>query len=424
MLDLVDQTGQPGPAFWQHGRYLPGEEDLPVVGVSWYEAQACARWMGKRLPTDAEWVKAACWPVATDGTAMIQRRFPWGDGLDRSRANLWGSGPNRVVAVTEFPSGASVGGIYQMVGNVWEWNANDFRLGPNQTYGARAAEEHPRRGLRHLLRQPGHLPVRKRRISLEPAAQYRLPLRHRHVRPRAGPAADAHDGQAGANRPMPSGCRTDQMRGRPRMTRGALQPMKSTTWPSRHCPSRAMYARPRIPATPSIAAAAARRWPWPIRPWGKRQRPKMVAVLGPSGSGKTVYLGTLMDMLSRRPQRLQIVARGPFSIGLQQTTVSAFARCEFPAKTGTEPECWNWMHCEIHPLRPRRGIFAVRARNAVLRRLVRAPREGPAPPPRTTSRMELVMPDMAGEAISKKSNTRRHFFVVRSLLRNSAAAMC
>ena len=138
VLDLMDRTGQPGPAFWQNGCYLPGEEDLPVVGVSWYEAQACARWMGKRLPTDAEWVKAACWPVATDGESMIQRRYPWGEGLDRSRANLWGSGPNRIVAVTEFPSGASVGGIYQLVGNVWEWNANDFHLLPNQSYAVAA----------------------------------------------------------------------------------------------------------------------------------------------------------------------------------------------------------------------------------------------------------------------------------------------
>ncbi len=138
VLDLVDQTGQPGPAFWQNGRYLPGTEDLPVVGVSWYEAQACARWMGKRLPTDAEWVKAACWPLATGVAAMVQRRFPWGDGLDRSRANLWGSGPNRIVAVTEFPASASVGGIYQMVGNVWEWSANDFHLSPHQTHGGDA----------------------------------------------------------------------------------------------------------------------------------------------------------------------------------------------------------------------------------------------------------------------------------------------
>jgi iron(II)-dependent oxidoreductase len=76
--------------------------------------------------------------VATDGTAMIQRRFPWGDSLDRRRANLWGSGPNHIVAVDEFPTGASVGGIYQMVGNVWEWNASDFRLAPQQSYGGGA----------------------------------------------------------------------------------------------------------------------------------------------------------------------------------------------------------------------------------------------------------------------------------------------
>ena len=133
--DLVDRTGQAGPAFWQNGRYLPGEDDLPVVGVSWYEAQAAARWMGKRLPSDAEWLRAACSPVATDGAAMIQRRFPWGDCLDRGRANLWGSGPNRVVAVTEFAAGASAGGIYQMVGNVWQWSANDFRLSANQAIG-------------------------------------------------------------------------------------------------------------------------------------------------------------------------------------------------------------------------------------------------------------------------------------------------
>jgi iron(II)-dependent oxidoreductase len=138
VLDLVDQTGQPGPAFWRHGIYLPGEEDLPVVGVSWYEAHACAHWLGKRLPTDAEWVKAACWPVATDSAGMSQRRFPWGDGLDRNRANLWGSGPNHVVAVTEFPAGASVGGIYQMVGNVWQWNANDFRASATQASGGTA----------------------------------------------------------------------------------------------------------------------------------------------------------------------------------------------------------------------------------------------------------------------------------------------
>ena len=127
-LEMVDQTGLPGPRFWVNGCYAPGEEDLPVVGVSWYEAQACTRWMGKRLPGDAEWVKAACWPVPTDSEALVERRYPWGDTMDRGRANVWGSGPNRAVAVDEFAGGASVGGVYQMIGNVWEWTSSDFHL--------------------------------------------------------------------------------------------------------------------------------------------------------------------------------------------------------------------------------------------------------------------------------------------------------
>lgn len=131
VLDMVDQTGMPGPRFWNRGVYLPGEEELPVVGISWYEASACARWLGKRLPTDAEWVKAACWPVATESSALAHRRYPWGDTMDRSRANLWGSGPNRVVSVHDFAEGASVGGVYQLVGNVWQWTSGSFQGSPN-----------------------------------------------------------------------------------------------------------------------------------------------------------------------------------------------------------------------------------------------------------------------------------------------------
>jgi hypothetical protein len=59
VLEMVDQTGVPGPRFWKNGSCRPGEEDLPVVGICWYEAAACAAWMGKRLPTDAEWLAAA-----------------------------------------------------------------------------------------------------------------------------------------------------------------------------------------------------------------------------------------------------------------------------------------------------------------------------------------------------------------------------
>ena len=126
VLDMVDRTGSPGPRFWQSGCYLPGEEELPVVGISWYEAAACARWLCKRLPTDAEWVKAASWPISIDAKTLVHRRYPWGDAMDRARANLWSSGPNRIVAVQGFAGGANVGGIHQLIGNVWEWTDGQF----------------------------------------------------------------------------------------------------------------------------------------------------------------------------------------------------------------------------------------------------------------------------------------------------------
>jgi iron(II)-dependent oxidoreductase len=127
VFDFVDRTGSPGPRFWRDGCYPAGKEDHPVVGVSWFEADAYARWAGRRLPSDAEWVKAACWPVALSPGVPLQRRYPWGDSMDRSRANLWGSGPGDTVPVTEFAQGASVGGVCQLIGNVWEWTAENFR---------------------------------------------------------------------------------------------------------------------------------------------------------------------------------------------------------------------------------------------------------------------------------------------------------
>jgi iron(II)-dependent oxidoreductase len=128
VLDFVDQSGHPGPRYWHNGRYPRGEAKHPVVGVSWYEAAAYSRWAGKRLVTDAEWIKAGSWPVALEGHPLLQRRYPWGEAMDRARANLWGSGPGRTVSVEEFPGGVSVGGVQQLIGNVWEWTADAFGL--------------------------------------------------------------------------------------------------------------------------------------------------------------------------------------------------------------------------------------------------------------------------------------------------------
>jgi iron(II)-dependent oxidoreductase len=123
LLDFVDQTGLPGPRYWSDGQFPSGEGQLPVVGVSWFEAWAYARWVGKRLPTDAEWTKAGAWPVESTPGRIAQRRYPWGESFDVRRASLFGSGHHGPVAVDEYPGGVSVGGIHQLIGNVWEWTS-------------------------------------------------------------------------------------------------------------------------------------------------------------------------------------------------------------------------------------------------------------------------------------------------------------
>ncbi|HEX5105732.1 MAG TPA: SUMF1/EgtB/PvdO family nonheme iron enzyme [Pirellulaceae bacterium] len=126
VLGFVDRTGHPGPRYWENGCYPRGTEDHPVVGVSWYEASAYSRWTGKRLPTDPEWVKAGGWPVMSECGRPVQRKFPWGDAMDRRRANMWGSGWDGTVAVHALPEGVSVGGVQQLIGNVWEWTSSTF----------------------------------------------------------------------------------------------------------------------------------------------------------------------------------------------------------------------------------------------------------------------------------------------------------
>jgi iron(II)-dependent oxidoreductase len=129
VLDLVDSTSMPGPRYWRNGSFRPEEKDHPVVGVSWYEAGAYARWVGKRLPTDAEWVKAGSWPVPLSSTTRLQRRYPWGETMDRKRANLWNPRRTRTVPVNQYAEGVSVGGVYQLIGNVWEWTSGNVRPG-------------------------------------------------------------------------------------------------------------------------------------------------------------------------------------------------------------------------------------------------------------------------------------------------------
>jgi iron(II)-dependent oxidoreductase len=103
------------------------EGQHPVVGVSWYEAEAYARFVNKRLPTEAEWEKAASW----DAEREQKRRFSWGEqqpspAVCNFNYHYWGTTP-----VGSFPEGASAYGCLDMTGNVWEWTSSPFAGYPN-----------------------------------------------------------------------------------------------------------------------------------------------------------------------------------------------------------------------------------------------------------------------------------------------------
>ncbi|MGH7556365.1 MAG: ergothioneine biosynthesis protein EgtB [Gemmatimonadota bacterium] len=106
----------------QFGHVEPLVLSRPVQHVSWHEADAYSRSVGKRLPTEIEWEKAAAW----DPEARIVRRYPWGDrDPDVRRANL----DARTFApapVGAYPGGRSFYGCHQMVGDVWEWTASEL----------------------------------------------------------------------------------------------------------------------------------------------------------------------------------------------------------------------------------------------------------------------------------------------------------
>jgi formylglycine-generating enzyme required for sulfatase activity len=121
---FADATGHPLPPFWYPELDKPDE---PVVGVSWHDARDYAAWAGKRLPTEAEWEYAA-----RGGKAGS--RYPWGDAIDRDAANFSSFG---IVPVKSFPANGY--GLYDMIGNVWEWCADWY----SSDYYATSSRKNP-----------------------------------------------------------------------------------------------------------------------------------------------------------------------------------------------------------------------------------------------------------------------------------------
>ncbi len=115
---FVDETDYRPPPHWQNETFAEGEADQPVTNVCFEEAAAYAKWAGKRLPTEAEWEKAA---RGVDG-----RFYPWGNAFDRNSCHHMRKTAAGTVPVGSYPGGASPWGVLDMLGNVWEWTDGWF----------------------------------------------------------------------------------------------------------------------------------------------------------------------------------------------------------------------------------------------------------------------------------------------------------
>lgn len=120
LMDKVPITNDGFAEFFpEHGERYPDEEgQFPVVSVSFYEADAFARWLGKELPSEQEWEKAA--------RGLEGRLYPWGDEFAVQYANGRDSARRSSCSVWAHPLGVSPFGCFDMAGNVWEWTSSNY----------------------------------------------------------------------------------------------------------------------------------------------------------------------------------------------------------------------------------------------------------------------------------------------------------
>ncbi len=122
-FEFVRQTrGRQHPKHWVDGNYAPGEANLPVVWVNWFDARDYCEWKGRRLPTEAEWEFAA--------RGRENRLYPYGNEWAPQYSNARETGLQKPQTVGSYPDGATPFGALDMAGNVAEWTASDYKPYP------------------------------------------------------------------------------------------------------------------------------------------------------------------------------------------------------------------------------------------------------------------------------------------------------
>lgn len=123
--EFVAATKHRAPSYWEKGSHPPNMSENPVSMISWFDARAYCKWKDKRLPTEAEWERAA---RGKDG-----RKFPWGNDFDLKKLNTMGI-HGGTTPVGTFMGGKSPYGLFDMAGNVQEWTLDSYKAYSGNDY--------------------------------------------------------------------------------------------------------------------------------------------------------------------------------------------------------------------------------------------------------------------------------------------------